>query len=246
LVEWHWDFGDGNGAYFDFDAPGVQHRYENAGVYTVSLRVVNADGCDSTFTLENAVRVAPQSRAMIAYNGENWYGKTDTIYLTMPNTRALFSSVSENAETFRWVFERGTPSESNLANPDSVDFKRRGRYAVDLTVRSQDGCLSTHRVWVSVREPDVFGIPNVFSPNNDGLNDLFKLTIAGYEYKINVYNRWGHRVFSGDQDKLWNGGYDNDLDRPCPEGVYFYTVDGKHLYRTDYSFSRKGSVTILR
>ncbi len=246
LVQWHWDFGDGNVAYFDSDMGGARHTYEKAGVYTVRLRVVNTDDCDSTFALESAVRVAPQSRAMIAVNGENWYGKTDTVFLTIPKTKVLFSSASENAETFRWQFEGATPSEALVANPDSVDFPQKGRYAVDLTVRSADGCLSTHRVWVSVREPDVFGIPNVFTPNNDGLNDLFKLNISGYEYKINVYNRWGHRVFSGDQDKLWNGGYDNDLDRPCPEGVYFYNVDGKHLYRIDYTFSRKGSVTILR
>jgi gliding motility-associated-like protein len=80
-------------------------------------------------------------------------------------------------------------------------------------------------------------IPNVFSPNGDGHNDLF--VIDGIEYTSNtvrIYNRWGQLVFeSSNYRNQWNGG---DL----PDGTYFYEVVLQHKKDDPYT----GHVTILR
>jgi gliding motility-associated-like protein len=87
-------------------------------------------------------------------------------------------------------------------------------------------------------------LPNVFTPNNDGLNDVLILSGAGLEtIKLEIYNRWGTRefIFLGPNDQ-WDGR--NTSGGECPAGVYYYFfsaagVDGK-------SYEGKGTVQLLR
>jgi gliding motility-associated-like protein len=69
-------------------------------------------------------------------------------------------------------------------------------------------------------------IPNAFSPNNDGLNDIF--FIVGYpivKCEFWIYNRWGEEVFHSNQiENGWNGKFPNS-DITLPQDVYSYTVD---------------------
>ena len=68
-------------------------------------------------------------------------------------------------------------------------------------------------------------MPNVFSPNQDYINDLF--TPIEYEYitaaDIRIFNRWGAEIYySNDVEKGWNG---NHFSKPCPNGVYFWIIN---------------------
>ena len=73
-------------------------------------------------------------------------------------------------------------------------------------------------------EPPAITIPNVFTPNNDGINDLFKTSVERYEnFDLTIYNRWGEIVFKTlDPDGSWDG-KKNGLD--CSEGTYYYIID---------------------
>src|SRR5690606_33088470 len=67
-------------------------------------------------------------------------------------------------------------------------------------------------------------IPNVFTPNEDGANDLFSLNFP-YE-KVEIYNRWGNKVFeSTDKDNYWNG--KTTCGKELAEGVYYYLITTK-------------------
>ncbi len=104
--------------------------------------------------------------------------------------------------------------------------------------RSWDGIL------VEV-EPDCPGfemIPNVFTPDSDGYNDLFVPQCTGNtEYRITIYNRWGREVFKGNQDHLWDG---NINGVKASEGVYYYVISAYHVISgAKRHFS--GSVTVL-
>ena len=87
-------------------------------------------------------------------------------------------------------------------------------------------------------------IPTIFSPNQDGLNDLFSITFSGAPpslFNLSIYNRWGEEIFKTIRvNEDWDGTFNGN---PVPEGSYIYIIQyqdhtGKHL--------QKGSITIIR
>ncbi len=76
--------------------------------------------------------------------------------------------------------------------------------------------------WVYVTIRGVCDIPNAFSPNGDGMNDLFIIPCAGGNIEFDVWNRWGIEVYRNvNYLNDWDGKYQGS---PLPDGTYFYTV----------------------
>ena len=121
--------------------------------------------------------------------------------------------------------------------------------AYTLYVMDSVGCMA-HSV-LNVTEEDCtpqFEAPNVFTPNGDGINDVFKLKTMEklFDFEIRLFNRWGNQVYAykGEPEEFsWDGTlYGNG--QGAPDGVYFYVATFK-----DYKGKKKkqsGSVTILR
>jgi gliding motility-associated-like protein len=109
-----------------------------------------------------------------------------------------------------------------------------------LTVTSNAGCgIATDEVFVRVFKKVL--VPNVFSPNGDGINDVWKIeALQTYpECSLQVFNRYGQIVFnSKGYNTYWNGTYNN---KPLPFGTYYYIIDLKNNMPV-----LKGSVTIIR
>ena len=87
-------------------------------------------------------------------------------------------------------------------------------------------------------------VPNVFTPNNDGKNDLFKVKAEGVEsYNLTIFNRWGQLLFQRDSGPIeWDGRMSSGV--AASDGIYFYILEV-----TPYSGSaetRKGTITIIR
>ena len=98
---------------------------------------------------------------------------------------------------------------------------------------------------VSVEKSPLFEFfPNVFTPNGDGINDVFGSLIAGYTLTfLRVVNRWGETVFeTTDQNSQWDGTMN---DKPLNEGVYFYlsTIEDK---TTGQTLTKQGHVSVMR
>jgi gliding motility-associated-like protein len=88
-------------------------------------------------------------------------------------------------------------------------------------------------------------VPNAFTPNSDGKNDVFK--VAGYDnlssFHFRIYNRWGAQVFfSSLPENGWNGFLNG---QPQPQGVYVWILEYKKKYNQE-SFLQKGTVTLIR
>jgi gliding motility-associated-like protein len=92
-----------------------------------------------------------------------------------------------------------------------------------LNVVSLLGCES-HSDTVRIRVLKNIAVPNVFTPNGDGINDLW--TIAGLEtypgHDVKVFNTYGQIVFQSRNFTSWNGNY---LGRPLPVGTYYYIIE---------------------
>ena len=114
-----------------------------------------------------------------------------------------------------------------------------------LTVTDLDGCVNYDTVIVYVLKDVVLLIPTAFSPNNDGVNDIFRIAkYLNIERLINfsVFNRWGNLVFeTNDIEAGWDGTYKG---REQLLGVYVWFV--KALDYDGNTIIRKGNVTLLR
>jgi gliding motility-associated-like protein len=85
-------------------------------------------------------------------------------------------------------------------------------------------------------------IPNAFTPNGDGVNDLFRPIVQGMQsFRYRIYDRNGQEVFTGSSNEAWQGNRGN---APAAEGVYFFTGEGTNT--TGQFIRRVSSVTLLR
>ena len=110
-----------------------------------------------------------------------------------------------------------------------------------MTAQDENGCTASDQVTVNVQLD--FTVPNAFTPNGDGLNDMFMVRADFLEeFEMIIYNRWGEEIFrSEDISKGWNGMY-NDTEQEV--GTYMFlvkatTINGNELLKT-------GTVSLLR
>ncbi|HEU4716208.1 MAG TPA: gliding motility-associated C-terminal domain-containing protein [Bacteroidia bacterium] len=138
-----------------------------------------------------------------------------------------------------WTWDFGDGQFSTQQNP-SHDFNGSGTYTVTLTATSGAGCTDTVQSVVTVLEGIL--IPNVFSPNGDGVNDEFYIPNSGLkEYKIEIYDRWGVKVFESDAPDIhWDGR--STSGQPCTDGTYYYIL---HAVSNVADYSTTGFVTLI-
>lgn len=120
-------------------------------------------------------------------------------------------------------------------------FSDFGRYKIVL-VSSNQQCSYTDSVVVEINE-SALQVPNVFTPNGDGVNDEFRVAYRSLRsFQMAVYNRWGNKIYtSTDPAKGWNG---NIGQREAAAGPYFYYIkaegtDGK-------KYTKKGDINLIR
>ena len=136
-----------------------------------------------------------------------------------------------------WSF--GDGSSSSEINPQHT-FNNSGEYNVILIYTNSNSCTDTayHTVFV---QPD---IPNVFSPNGDGMNDLFMISLKGMSsYSLLIFNRWGQKLFESEfPEEGWNGKTQNGS--PTSDGTYFFILNAESKKGKQYI--HQGIVTLLR
>lgn len=166
---------------------------------TYVVRATNEDDCRLRDTV--SVHVTPET--IIDFEVEKVYD-----CLGFPTIH--FINKSTGAENYRWQFGDGTVSTEE--NP-KYQYQKDSIYTVSLESVSP-GCLREKSIELTVREST---FPNIFTPNGDRINDSFVLNTDA-EVRLEVYNRWGAKVFESDNyQNDWTGG---DL-KP---GVYFVQV----------------------
>jgi len=158
------------------------------------------------------------------------------------------SSGDWQANIFEWnildgngAFESGYDFTS--ANPQ-ISYSNQGVYTITLTANNGDLDASCESVFSKVVEVQGYDVVNLFSPNDDQINDLFHFQDQLLdELYVEIYNRWGKRVYHWqDPQGFWDGkGYNSEL---LPEGVYFFIMEAVGKDGSEYT--EKGSVTLVR
>jgi gliding motility-associated-like protein len=139
-----------------------------------------------------------------------------------------------------WSFGDGFFS---IAYDPEHRFYNAGDFDVELIVYGHGGCNDTVVHTLNVIPTDTL-FPNVFSPNGDGINDVFNVTVPKSEsYHLLVFDRWGKQLFaSHNPDDKWDG-KSNGAD--VPDGVYFYIIQIKTLAAGPL-INYQGNVSVLR
>ena len=144
-----------------------------------------------------------------------------------------------------WSFGNGTSKTYSTVESASTVFNQPGTYTVTLFA-TKGGCQDTKQRIIKVEVPSSMVIPNVFTPNGDGVNDLFFLKASNLS-SINavIFDRWGHKVFDVTSEKgnvEWDG--KNQYGKEVAEGTYFYLI--KAIGKDNQSYDYKGTISLYR
>lgn len=212
--------------------PSIASAVLNAsGVYSVVI--TNSLGCSVTQTVP--VMVVPNG-VLASTFPSTYYGNAP---LTVNFTNASIGVTT--TDNFNWNFGNG--NTSSAVNPNTV--YEAGTYSVTLTVTDiETGCMDDTTLVIIVEGDLVIEIPNVFTPNGDGVNEVFSIKMTGAKSAEGfIYNRWGQLLYSWDAlNTAWDGRALNGAD--CPDGTYFYLI--KVIDKKDEKHEFQGHVTIAR
>jgi gliding motility-associated-like protein len=199
---------------------------QQKGLY-ITKYIISENGCTDSST--QLIRVVAVPSSSFGYSKG----------LLSIDSAVTFIPTSTNAQQYVWYFDNGDTSET-----DTVVYRytKEGLYRVKL-VSINEMCSDTLTEDILILGSNHIWIPNVFTPDGDGLNDIFKTVYINHRGgTLSIYNRWGQRVYiSNDLTAGWDGTY---AGQNCVSDVYVYVVD--YLTNEGSVKQLKGNVTLLR
>ena len=197
-----------------------------SGDYVVTV-TDGLNGCTSSDTLSVSQSTVS---AGFTFNPNTGFAPLDVI----------FTNQSSGATGYSWSF--GDNGTATATDPNHT-YQTSGTYTIVL-IATAGPCADTAYGVIVVDESLSLAIPNVFTPNGDGTNDVFSITSTGIkEISLQIFNRWGQKLYSFTGPKAgWDGIEENG--KKAPDGTYFYFVkatgfDGKEI-------EKQGTVNLYR
>lgn len=216
-----WHLGDGH---MSLNKNVVHHAYTTTGTYYPIL-ITRYRACPET--------QANDTVHVLSYPSVNLGPDTS---LCIGGVGAILANNIEHPENYFKLWSTGaTTSKISVSIP--------GTYW--LMVANDQGCVTTDTI--DIRNGCYVAIPNVFTPNGDGVNDYFfprqLLSMNITAFTMQVYNRWGQLIF--ETNNLGGRGWDGTFNgSPQPESVYMYLVDV--TFSNGVTEKHKGNVTLLK
>ncbi len=229
------DFGDGNST----SSQDLLHCYTNGDIYSPayyspSLTVTSDSGCVTTVTKNNYITVYPNPISAFTVEEES---------VSIINPVIFTSNLSTGGDFWNWNF--GDSNTSSVFSPSGHTYADTGSYLITLITSTQYNCIDTTYKTIIVEPDFAFYVPNMFSPNADGINDTFTgkgVLIDTYEMRI--FDRWGNMVFiTKDLKEPWDGKI-NFGSRVAQEDVYVYVIKLTDFKRKQHDY--RGIVTLVR
>lgn len=188
--------------------------------YTVNYTV---NGCSTDEPVISTVTVNPIPTLTV--NNETICSRQSATLIAMP---------SPVGGSYSWEPE-GQATQHITVSPQIATT-----YTVTYTLNN---CMQSAQAIIDIC-PDSIFIPNVFSPNGDGVNDVF--TFPNWRYKkihCQIYNRWGTKIYEWNNvNGEWDG--QSTSGKPVPEGTYYYIMKAEKM--TEGLIEQKGFLTLLR
>jgi gliding motility-associated-like protein len=223
-----WNFGDGNsGTGID-----VEHTYLQSGFRNVVLTILDSNGCTGNFQIQNYIQVLEPPVAGFIPTPELLFIGEDELELISTSRNALYSYYVIQGDTI-------------LGSTNTYSFKDEGVYPITQVVINGAGCSDQITHVVRVQYGSSYYFPSAFTPNSDGNNDEFRISASDiYEFRLVIYDRWGHEVFSTtDIEEGWDG-TTVEGNHPMPEGVYVFKLELRTVQNREVV--ENGQFTLLR
>lgn len=207
IESWNWNFGDGNVS----TELSPLHVYSKEDLHMVSLTVTSKEGCQAT--AETQIETDFQE-----ISADFFLSRSETSLL---ESTIDFSDNSTGAEFLAWYVGDGNIVNNELSF--SHTYADTGTYHVLLVASNSQGCIDSSMKTVTIHGDNSLYIPNAFSPNGDGKNDVFTAYGVGIdEFIMRIHDRWGNQVFAtDDMTKGWDGTYNG---KKSTQGMYVYEL----------------------
>ena len=241
ITQYIWDYGDD--IRDTIPDPTSWHVYENeyheqdmVQFFDVTLIAISDMGCIDSITKVDHIQVYPIPDAdfVFAPNVQSTY-----------NPEFSFTNTTIGGNTYQWDFG-GLGNSEQEHTSFMFPHQEGGEYPIELIATNVYGCKDTVIKTVIVEEELIVYVPNAFTPDGDGINELFGPVIQGYDlrdYSFHIYNRWGELIFeSYHPEVMWDGRHRGQM---AKQGVYVW----KLVVKRDGTSDKKefmGHVTLLK
>lgn len=217
----------------DFSGPSAVVANLCAGEYDALITF--GPGCFANYEVN--IPSAPEFSASFDYS---------PVELTLEDPTVFAINTSLEYDSLEWTLLN---SEMQLPNENSIQFQLPtipGTYTLQLNVFAHNGCLQQITREIMLRDELFIFVPNSFTPDNDGINDIF-LPSLSYDpelYELKIFNRWGQLVFeSQDYEKPWLG--------EMLEGEYYNQISTYHWVLKVKGFKpeiieKQGVISLIR
>lgn len=218
------------------DGQSINYTFNTLGLFDITLTVESENGCKGTLQEINYIEA---------------YGLPIADFTFSPNPAQMldpvvtFTNQSTGNELNYWDFGNNITSteiDTVVNFPNSTP----GIYPVCLTVINEHTCSN-----MICKEVEIIGdltiyAPNAFTPDGNGVNDIFRPVVQGYDeqsYNFYIFNRWGEKIYESDSPQYgWDGTHSNSI---VPQDVYIWKIIAKDKWsneRKEYT----GHVSLLR
>jgi len=232
----HWNIhNDSTFTYID-SVVTVHTNLPDEGYYSTTLTVTSAPGCNDSVVLNNIIHVSGFPHADFSYSPTEPENGQEVFFFNQ--------STGTNIANYTWNF--GDGHSSYVEEPSHIyQLQESDLMTVRLTVTNSDGCSDDTLVVVPVEDNYAFFVPSGFSPNTDGINEVFLPKVNNVvKYELMIFNRNGEIIFyTNSPDQGWDG---NVKGKPAPEGVYVWKISYARVGTPEEMMLKTGTVTLVR
>ena len=218
-----WDFGDGTTS----TQENPTHTYNSFGDFTITLTVRPNTKCEKQISRTITIKELPQPKFKLDIEPCSFV--------------PIFVNTTEEPANFYWEIN----GQKYFADSIPVEWIKTGQFLqVSLVLYDSVGCSKTKDTSFTVSKSlwEKIFVPNAFTPNGDGLNDIFEIrgTSSDCVKRLRIYDRWGNLIYETQSFPLRWDGSNKTNGKPANEGVYVFVLENKNGEK------RAGTITLLR
>lgn len=226
-----WNFGDGSPT---VTTESPEHTFTAPGTYTVKLIAIDTSTCNKIDSSTVTINISPNPTSSFTFSPNP----------PEANTFVTFTNTSLGGTSYTWQFGDGDSLITTNQNATVRHvYNATQTFNACLIVKNNFNCIDTSCQPITARVIPGADVPNAFTPNGDGKNDV--IFVQGYgiqKMTWRIFNRWGNLVFTSISPSVgWDGKFNGQVQ---PQDVYNYVLDVEFSDGT--KLVKKGDITLLK
>jgi len=217
-------------------AATAQALLTDPGYYDIALWLSTAPGCSDSLTRTHAVHVSDYPHAAFTFAPDE----------PQNGQEVEFYNETEGQGTLHYMWSFGDGNSSEETDPiHAYHLENSDIMMVRLQATNNDGCSDDTTITVPVVDNFAFWVPNAFSPNHDGVNEVFHPKVANVaSYRFDIFTRTGELFFSTtDPEEGWDGTVGGKL---APMDVYIWKIQYAKYANPKKIIVKTGSLNLIR